>query len=49
MILRPSGEYAYIFVYILSVFVTVISLLLVYKLMKKFMPPVLGFVTGRKL
>lgn len=49
IILRPSGEYGYVFVYILSVFVTVVSLLLVYKLMKRFMPSVLGFVTGRKL
>lgn len=48
MILRPNGEYDYIFVYILSVFVTVGSLLLVYKLMKRFMPSVLAFVTGRK-
>lgn len=49
MILRPSSEYDYIFVYILSVFFTVVTLLLVYKLMRRFMPSVLGFVTGRKL
>lgn len=49
MILRPSGEYGYVFVYILSVFVTVVSLLLAYMFMKRYMPSVLGFVTGRKL
>lgn len=49
MLLRPNGEYSYVFVYILSVCVTVGSLLIFYGLMKRYIPSVLSFVTGRRL
>lgn len=49
MILCPSSDYSYVLVYILSVGVTVGSLLILYELMKKYIPSVLTFVTGRRL